>query len=129
MRMLFITSTRVGDAILSTGLLDHLFGEHPEARVTIACGPAAAPLFEAVPNLERIIVLDKMLFSLHWPMLWSACAGRRWDDLVDLRNSPMFYLLRARRRWRIGRSRQPVHRLRQLAEVLGLSDRPPAPRL
>lgn len=127
--MLFITSTRVGDAILSTGLLDHLLGAHPEARVTIACGPAAAPLFEAVPNLERIIVLDKMLFSLHWPMLWSACAGRRWDVLVDLRNSPMFYLLRARRRWRIGRSRQPVHRLRQLAEVLGLSERPPSPRL
>ena len=51
LRILFITSTRVGDAILSTGLLAHLIERHPDARVTIACGPAAAPLFDAVPNL------------------------------------------------------------------------------
>ncbi len=65
MRILFITATRIGDAVLSTGLLDHLIGENPEARVTVACGPMAAPLFEAVPNLERILVLEKQAFSLH----------------------------------------------------------------
>ena len=129
MRILFITSTRVGDAILSTGLLDHLLREYPEARLTIACGPAAAPLFEAAPNLERVIVLNKMLYSLHWPMLWAACVKYRWDVLVDLRNSPMYYMLRAGKRWRIGRSRKPMHRLRQLAEVFGISGAPPAPRL
>ena len=127
-RILFITSTRIGDAILSTGLLGHLIGEYPGAKVTVACGPAAAPLFEAVPNLERIIVLDKMVFSLHWTMLLGACAGRLWEVVVDLRNSPMYYLLAARRRWRIGRTGEPEHRVRQLAGVLGL-DKPPFPRL
>ena len=38
LRILFITSTRVGDAILSTGLLAHLIERHSDARVTIACG-------------------------------------------------------------------------------------------
>ena len=66
MRILFITSTRVGDAILSTGLLDYLITQYPGARVTVACGGAAATMFKAVPGLERIIVLDKMAFSLHW---------------------------------------------------------------
>ncbi|MCZ6607749.1 MAG: glycosyltransferase family 9 protein, partial [Alphaproteobacteria bacterium] len=75
MRILFITATRVGDAVLSTGLLDHLIRENPDARVTVACGPMAAPLFEAVPNLERIIVLEKQAFSLHWVRLWAACVG------------------------------------------------------
>ncbi len=42
--ILFVTSTRVGDAILSTGLLAHLMETRPGARFTIACGPAAAPL-------------------------------------------------------------------------------------
>ena len=42
MRILFITSTRVGDAILSTGLLDHLITKHPGARITVACGSAAS---------------------------------------------------------------------------------------
>ena len=129
MRILFITSTRVGDAILSTGLLAHLIERHSDARVTIACGPAAAPLFDAVPNLDRVVVLDKMVGSLHWLMLWSACVGRVWDILVDLRGSPMFFLLAARRRRRIGRGRASLHRVRQLAEVLDLGDDPPAPRL
>ncbi len=129
MRILFITSTRVGDAILSTGLLDRLIATNPGARVTIACGPAAAPLFEAVPGLDRIIVLDKMAMSLHWPVLWAATLGRRWDALVDLRNSPMAYLLPARRRWRLGSARDIRHRVSQLADVMDLGGDPPAPRL
>ena len=128
MRILFITATRVGDAVLSTGLLDHLIRESPDARVTVACGPMAAPLFEAVPNLERIIVLEKQAFSLHWVRLWAACVGRYWDVLIDLRNSPMPYLLAAGARRR-GGGRQPVHRVRQLAAVVGLEADPPAPRL
>ncbi len=129
MRILFITATRAGDAILSTGLLNHLIEANPDARVTIACGPVAAPLFEAVPGLERIIVLTKKAFSFHWVSLWAACAGRTWDIVVDLRNSPMSYVLSARARHRRGSGREPVHRVRQLAGVLGLAEIPPAPRL
>ena len=129
MRILFITSTRVGDAVLSSGLLDHLIAENPGARVTIACGPAAASLFDSVPNLERLIVLDKMAFSLHWPLLLTRCAGRVWDILVDLRNYPMFYVLAARKRWRIGPELGPMHRIERLARVIGLAGKPPSPRL
>src|SRR5450432_2922295 len=51
MRVLFITATRIGDAVLSTGVLSDLVARHPDARFTIAAGPAAAPLFEAMPRL------------------------------------------------------------------------------
>lgn len=129
MKILFITSTRVGDAILSTGLLDHLIRENPGARITIACGPAAESLFDTVPGLERIIVLDKMVFSLHWLRLWALGIGRFWDIVVDLRKSPMYYLLAARKRVRLGRGKQGLHRVRQLAEVMGMGNAPPAPRL
>jgi len=129
MRILFITSTRVGDAILSTGLLGRLIADHPGARVTVACGPAAAPIFEAVPNLDRIIVLDKMLFSLHWVNMWLSVVGHFWDVLVDLRNSPMSYPLAAGRRYRLVRSRSAEHRVVRLAAVMGLADDPPAPRI
>ena len=129
MSILFISATRVGDAILSTGLLDYLLRTHPGAPVTIACGPVAAPLFEAVPGLERIIRLDKMVLSLHWLGLWSASVGRVWDVLVDLRNAPVTWLLAARRRHRMGRRRDSLHRVVQLASVLGLAETPPAPVL
>ncbi len=130
MLILFISSTRIGDAVLSTGLLDHLIQENPGARVTVACGSLAAPLFRETPNLERIIVLNKMILSLHWLGLAAAVGLRRWDVLVDLRNSPMFYVLRAKRRWRMGpRPKEPVHIVERLAAIFGLQDNPPSPHL
>ena len=129
MRILFVSSSRVGDAVLSTGLLDHLIQTHPGARITIACGPAAADLFRSVPGLERIISLEKMVGSLHWLRLWALAVGTWWDLIVDLRNAPVTYLLPSRRQHHLKRSRQPEHRLIEVARVLGLGDAPPAPRL
>lgn len=129
MHALFVTSTRVGDAILSTGVLSRILDDNPGLRVTVACGPAAASLFEAVPGLERIIVLDKMLGSLHWAYLWAQTVGRRWDILVDLRNAPVTYLIGKKKGYRLTRSRGGGHRVQTLARVLGEQDNPPAPRI
>ncbi|MEC7303100.1 MAG: glycosyltransferase family 9 protein, partial [Pseudomonadota bacterium] len=40
MRILFVTANRVGDAVLSTGILAYLAAKHPTAEFTIAAGPA-----------------------------------------------------------------------------------------
>lgn len=126
MRILFVTSTRVGDAVLSTGLLDHLLRTHPGARVTVACGPAAAGVFARMPGLERLIEIRKRQYSLHWLGLWSRVAFTRWDLVVDLRASALAFLVPARRR-AIGKGgRRPGHRLVHLGRVLGLSP-PPQP--
>ena len=89
MRILFVTASRIGDAVLSTALLAHVIERHPGARLTIACGPAAAPLFEAAPGLERVIVLVKRRWGAHWLSLWAATVGTRWDLVVDLRASAL----------------------------------------
>src|SRR5690242_9383484 len=129
MKLLFVTATRIGDAVLSTGLLAHLLERHPGAAVTIAAGPVAAPLFEAVPGLDRLIVLAKRRWSLHWLDLYKAVAPpRRWDVVVDLRGSALAYLLRAGRRHVMAKGNPGEHRVRQLARLFDL-DPPPAPRL
>jgi ADP-heptose:LPS heptosyltransferase len=126
MRILFITATRLGDAVLSTGLLDHLLRTYPDARITVACGPVAAGIFDRMPRLERAIVVDKQKFDLHWWHLWRACAGTRWDLAVDLRGSALTLLLRARRRAIMRGGRRPGHRLTHLAGALDLAP-PPNP--
>ncbi|WP_439817571.1 glycosyltransferase family 9 protein [Zavarzinia sp. CC-PAN008] len=128
MRILFVTSNRVGDAILSTGLLDCLIAASPSPRVTVAAGPAAIPLFQAVPGLERLIALRKQRGGRHWLHLWSAVAFRLWDVVVDLRASALAWLVPARRRivWR--KEAAPQHRVVALGRLLGLEP-PPAPRL
>jgi heptosyltransferase-3 len=126
MRILFVTATRIGDAVLSTGLLSHLIGRFPGARLTIAAGLVAAPLFEAVPGLERLIVLRKRRFSLHWLALYGRTLGRRWDLVVDLRGSALAWLLRAGERRVMAKGDPREHRVRQLARLFGLGS-PPSP--
>src|SRR5262249_17727274 len=103
MNILFVTATRIGDAALSPGLLSHLVETRPGARLTIAAGPLAAPLFEGVPGLARLIAVEKRSFSLHWPLLWAKVAAQRWDLVVDLRGSALAWLLSSRERRSAGR--------------------------
>jgi heptosyltransferase III len=124
-RILFVTSTRLGDAVLSTGLLDHLLRTHPEARFTIACGPVAEGVFARMPNRERTLVVAKRRYGLHWLGLWAQVASTAWDLVVDLRGSALAWTLRAKRRAVMRGGRRPGHRILHLAETLGVT---PAPR-
>ncbi|MHA1108112.1 MAG: glycosyltransferase family 9 protein [Alphaproteobacteria bacterium] len=123
MKILFVTSTRIGDAVLSTGLLSHLAASYPQARITIACGAAPAPLFETAPGAERVIVLVKKPLSLHWLGLWARTVTTLWDLVVDLRGSGLAWMLPARARRVLRRDNSPRHRVEHLAEILSL----PAP--
>jgi heptosyltransferase-3 len=126
MRILFITSTRLGDAVLSTGLLDYLEQKYPDARFTVACGPVAAGIFSRLPRLDRLIEVEKQRLDLHWLNLWRACVGVRWDLAVDLRGSGLTFFIPARRRVIMRGGRRPGHRLTHLGDALKLSP-PPLP--
>lgn len=128
MKVLFITSSRIGDAVLSTGLLNYITQTYPDASPTIVCGPLAASLFEGVPRLERIIKLQKQSHNRHWIKLWKQVIGTKWDIVVDLRDSAVSRLIFADQRFiftkrRIDRSK---HKVEQAAQVMGLKT-PPAP--
>ena len=124
MRILFVTSNRVGDAILSTGLLDHLIRAHPQVRITVVCGPAAEGVFARMPNHERTIVLEKRPYGRHWLRLWTEVFFQRWDLVVDIRGTAISWLVPTRGRavWR----RRAGHKIAENAAVLRL-DPPPLP--
>ncbi len=125
MRVLFITANRLGDAVLSTGLLDHLLRTYPEARFTIACGPMAEGVFARMPRRERTLVLEKRRFDRHWLGLWRRTAGTVWDLVVDLRGSALAFLVAARRRV-VLRGGHEGHKTEQLAAVFHVEP-PPLP--
>jgi ADP-heptose:LPS heptosyltransferase len=128
MRILFVTSTRIGDAVLSTGLLDHLVRAHHGAAITIVCGPLAAPLFEAVPGLDRLIVLEKKRYSRHWLDFLCQTIGTYWDIIIDIRGSAATMVLLRGHRYAYYTDRAPIHRAVKLSNLLELDD-PAAPRL
>ncbi|MHA6289301.1 glycosyltransferase family 9 protein [Maricaulis sp. CAU 1757] len=127
-RILFITSTRIGDAIINSGLLRHLVETRPDAHFTIACGPLAASLFAAVPRLERLIVMRKKTAGAHWLDLWLASVGTRWDLVVDLRASATAFVLNARQRRVLRRPSETLNKVEEAASVLDL-DSVPAPKI
>ena len=128
MNILFITSTRIGDAVLSTGVLAHLIASYPNARITLACGPAAMPLFAAAPKVVKRIEMVKRKWGLHWFDLWRECVTERWgwDMVVDLRGSLIAQFLIARQRRVFRGEGRHRHRLYGLAKAMRLAA-PPAP--
>ncbi len=128
MNILFVTATRIGDCILSTGLLGALLDRHPGARVTIACGEPAAALFDDVPGLERVLVMRKRRFLGHWLALWRDTVATRWDIAVDLRGSLTTSLLRRGAALVDRRRFAGIHRVEELGRLAGI-DPPPGPRL
>lgn len=129
MKVLFITSSRIGDAVLSTGLLDYIAQTWPQAKVTVVCGPLCVTLFEGYPNLARIIPLKKKSWHRHWLWLWTQTAGAHWDMVVDLRNSAVSRLILAGEKYIFGSHIDPSrHKVEQNAQVMRLHS-VPAPRL
>ena len=128
--ILFITGNRLGDAVLTTGVLEHVLGLRPEAKVTVACGPLPAPLFADLGGLERIIpIVRRQGRSLaHWIELWKQVGQRRWTDVIDLRSAFFWRLLRADHRWHCRAEKRHEHRVAELARQLEL-DRIPAPAI
>lgn len=128
-RILFITSNRLGDAVLSTGLLDYILQKDPAARVTVACGFLPATIFEGYPALAALIPFKKEKYNLHWVRLWSKVAGTRWDQVIDLRNSAISRLVPAKERFIYGpQINHTRHKVEQAAETMRLNT-VPAPKL
>lgn len=128
--ILFITSTRIGDAILSTSILNHIMHENPDAEITVACGPLVVELFEAFPNIKRVIPLKKEKFKAHWIKLWRQCKNTKWHHIVDLRGTVVSHLLWARKKniWTTRKDFQDFHKVEQLSRFMGLETHP-APTL
>ncbi len=124
MRILFITSSRIGDAVISCGILEKLRVTYPQARITVAVGVVAAGVFERLPGLERLIVFDKERFDFHWLRLWTRLVGHVWDIVVDVRGSAMPFLLLAGTKKMIRGGRRPGRRYLQLAAAMGFSPAP-----
>jgi len=128
--ILFITATRIGDAVLSSGLIKLLSDQIPNARFTIVAGPLAAPLFAHVPGLDRVIVMEKGKGKGHWFKLWRQVRHKKWGLVVDLRGSATALFLRRDKRaiWK-KLPGEVVHKVVDAARTLKLEGDPPAPHL
>jgi ADP-heptose:LPS heptosyltransferase len=129
--LLFVTSNRLGDAVLSSGVLAHFVERQPGLRVTVACGALPASLFADLPGLERVIpiVKDKTRSRIgHWVGLWKALPRHRWTSVIDLRSTFFAWTVRAETRLVSRAEKRHEHRIEELGRQFGITP-PPGPRL
>jgi ADP-heptose:LPS heptosyltransferase len=127
--ILFITSSRVGDAVLSSGLIASLVEQVEGARFTIVASALTAPLFDHVPGLDRIIVMEKRPLAAHWYGLWRQVRNTHWGLIVDTRGSAISGFLRRSRRAVHKPGGEVAHKVIEAARLLRLEASPPAPRI
>lgn len=129
-KILFITSDRIGDAVLSTGILGYLARTCRAPEITVACEPLIVDFFKPFPAVIKTYPLHKQPLGGHWRELWESVMRTQWDIVVDLRNSIVSRLILARKRYIWRKPAEGLHKVQQLARLLELDvDMPPAPKL
>ena len=125
MKILFITSGSIGDAVISTGIIGYLMDKYPDANFTIAGGQAAVTIFAAAPRVEKLITIKKQKHHKHWLNLWQQVRTVKWDIVVDLRGSLLSLVLSSKKRYIFHNPDKNKSKAWQLATILGLDFLPP----
>ena len=122
--VLFIAPTRIGDAVLSTSMLQEVMQRFPDACIDIVAGNLVAPLFERVPNVRHLHRIDKRKFSLHWLRIWRCCVTKRYACVIDMRGSGLAFTLRTQQRLIFRGSQKDISKHQQFSEFLGIDSAP-----
>jgi len=96
--ILLVTLSNVGDAVLTTPVMEALHNKYPFALLDIVTDARAAALFAHCPYRRDIILKDKRAGWRGLPSLLKRLRASRYDLAVDLRTDGLLWLLRARRR-------------------------------
>lgn len=97
-KILFITLSNIGDALLSLPVLDQLRANFPSAQITVLSGERPREIFEANPAVHKFILFDKKNTAGENIKLFNRLRKEKFDLIVDLRNSFLGAVLPARHR-------------------------------
>ena len=117
MRILFLTHTNIGDAILSTVLLERMLHDHPDATVDVVVGAKSVDVFSQLPQLGKLIPLVKKKRHAHYIELWKKLRGIKYDYVVDLRGTFLPFFLKKKKVIRFSNANKKQHKGKQLAAL------------
>jgi len=95
-KILFISLSNIGDAILTLPVLDALIERFPEANVAVITGPRPKEIFENNPRINKVILYDRRAPAKEKIRLLRCLRKDGFDMVIDLRNSMLGVLLPAK---------------------------------
>lgn len=106
--ILVITLSNIGDVVLTFPVIDALRGQFPDAALSVMASAQAKELFKDNPNIREAIVYNKRTGLKAKLRLVLQLRKKRYDLVLDLRNTLFPYLINAPLRQSIFR-RAPRH--------------------
>jgi heptosyltransferase-3 len=96
--ILLVTLSNIGDAVMTTPVLQALHNRYPQALVDIVADPRSSLLFRHCPWRRNTILKHKQAGWRGLAGLVRELRANRYDLIVDLRTDGLTLLLRARQR-------------------------------
>ena len=81
-RVLFLRHDRIGDMILSTGILRAIAQSYPTIRLDVLASKTNAPVLKNETYLAEVIAFDKKATS-RYPAVFGDLRRRRYDAVID----------------------------------------------
>src|ERR1043165_9223234 len=81
-RVLFLRHDRIGDMIVSTGLIHAIAEAHPGLELDVLASPANAPVLAGAGDVHRVIVFDRRRVASYWSALRELRA-QKYDAVID----------------------------------------------
>jgi heptosyltransferase-3 len=117
--ILFISLSCVGDAVMTTPVLESLHQHFPDAKIDIVADRRSAILYRNCPYRNRILLKDKKKFLRGSVELLKELRKTRYDLIVDLRTDGLAYLCHGRSRFtKWGRKPYGAHAVEQLIGII-----------
>ncbi len=117
MKILFIGNTRLGDAVLSTCILNHF--ENKDVEITVICSPLSREIYQNFSVVKNIITLIKKKRGKHWIEAYKALDNQVWDLVIDLRNTIISRIIRKKKVLRF-KTNNKEHRVVSMCKLLKL---------
>ena len=116
MQILFIGNTRLGDAILSTVVLNHF--NSGDAHMTVICSPLSKEIYKNFNCVKKFILIEKKKRGRHWFEVYKSLDRKKWDLVIDLRNTILSRIVRKKKIIRYSNKNKHEHRVTSLANLI-----------
>ena len=116
MKILFIGNSRLGDAILSTGLLNKF--NKPCNNITLVSSSLSMEIYESFPCVKKTIIIKKKKYSSHWIDVYKKLDSITWDIVIDLRNSIVTRIIKKKKIYRFFKDSSEKHKLEVLSNLI-----------
>ena len=98
-KILFISLSCVGDAVMTTPVIQALHALYPEARMDVVADKRSSLLFTKCSYIDKVVHKEKKKLFRGSLALLGELWKTRYDLIVDVRTDGLVYLLRGKKRF------------------------------